>query len=651
MGYYKTNRDFHEARWDEPIIMKLGNPGERGILVPKADEKVTKATGTVKTLLPKNLIRKKAPKLPEMSQMQVLRHYMRLSQETIGTDFNIDIGLGTCTMKYSPKIHEQLVRSEKLSEVHPYQDESTIQGILEIMYRDEQYIKAISGMDKVSLQPGGGTQAIFANVETIRAYHESRGEGEQRNEIITTILSHPGNPGAAATLGYKVITLYPDENGVPDIDALKAAVSEHTAALMITNPEDTGIYNEKIKEFVDIVHAVGGLCVYDQANLNGLFGITRARDAGFDMCHYNLHKSFSSPHGCQGPAAGAQCVCEKLAKFVAAPTVEFDGEKYYLDYNRPDSIGKLRKFYGVPAVLVRTYAYIRTLGPDGMKQIADLHKIAAMMVGSYTGGSVNMVAMSDAFGASGDMVSSSVVADNLLMALYFFVLIAIPTIKFFLKKFKHPYIDEVEARKASGESENQAASYWKAKPVALIDIAEALAIAFAIVAISTAIADFFAGLIPTSNFGLSLLNGLLGNKYLIMPTLTMLLATIKPEFMGNIGGAQEIGTFLIHIFFAVIGVPASIYLIVTQAPLLLVFCAIIVGMNMIVSFVFGKIFKFNLEEICIASNANIGGPTTAAALAIAKGWQAMVVPALLVGTLGYVIGNYYGIFIGTFLGR
>ena len=244
-----------------------------------------------------------------------------------------------------------------------------------------------------------------------------------------------------------------------------------------------------------------------------------------------------------------------------------------------------------------------------------------------------MVAMSDAFGASGDMVSSSVVADNLLMALYFFVLIAIPTIKFFLKKFKHPYIDEVEARKASGESENQAASYWKAKPVALIDIAEALAIAFA------------------SNFGLSLLNGLLGNKYLIMPTLTMLLATIKPEFMGNIGGAQEIGTFLIHIFFAVIGVPASIYLIVTQAPLLLVFCAIIVGMNMIVSFVFGKIFKFNLEEICIASNANIGGPTTAAALAIAKGWQAMVVPALLVGTLGYVIGNYYGIFIGTFLGR
>ena len=372
MGYYKTDRDFHEARWDEPIIMELGNPGERGVMVPKADKRVVEATGSAEELLPKGLKRKKPPKLPEMSQMQVLRHYMRLSQETIGTDINIDIGLGTCTMKYSPKIHEQFIRSDKLKELHPYQDESTVQGILEIIYQLEQYLKAISGMSKVSLQPSGGTQAIFANVETIRAYHEARGEGEKRNEIITTILSHPGNPGAAATLGYKVITLYPDENGIPDIEALKAAVSEHTAALMITNPEDTGIYNEKIRQFVDIVHEAGGLCVYDQANLNGLFGITRARDAGFDMCHYNLHKSFSSPHGCQGPGAGAQCVSEELAKYVAAPTVEFDGEKYYLDDNRPDSIGKLRKYYGVPAVLVRAYAYIRSLGPDGIKQIAEL---------------------------------------------------------------------------------------------------------------------------------------------------------------------------------------------------------------------------------------------------------------------------------------
>jgi len=283
--------------------------------------------------------------------------------------------------------------------------------------------------------------------------------------------------------------------------------------------------------------------------------------------------------------------------------------------------------------------------------IPQLEKIAPMMVGTYTGGSVNLVAMTDAFGATGDMSSAAVVADNLLMALYFFVLIAIPTLKFFLKNFNHPYIDEIEARKAEGDTENQAASYWKAKPVALLDIAQALAVSFAIVAVSTAIADFFSSVIPTSNFGFALLNGLIGNKYLIMTTITMLVATFMPNFLGEIAGAQEIGTFMIHIFFTVIGVPASIYLIVTQAPLLLVFCAIIVLTNMVFSFVFGKLLKFKLEEICIASNANIGGPTTAAALAIAKGWQAMVVPALLVGTLGYVIGNYYGIFVGTFLAR
>lgn len=151
MGYYKTDRDFHEARWDEPIIMELGNPGERGVMVPKADKRVVESTGSVEELLPKGLKRKKPPKLPEMSQMQVLRHYMRLSQETIGTDINIDIGLGTCTMKYSPKIHEQFIRSDKLKELHPYQDESTVQGILEIIYQLEQYLKAISGMSKVSL--------------------------------------------------------------------------------------------------------------------------------------------------------------------------------------------------------------------------------------------------------------------------------------------------------------------------------------------------------------------------------------------------------------------------------------------------------------------------------------------------------------------
>ena len=222
------------------------------------------------------------------------------------------------------------------------------------------------------LQLGGGSQAIYANVAVIRAWHESRGEGTQRDEIITTILSHPANPGAAATLGYKVITLTPGPDGTPDFEALRSAVSPRTAGLLITNPEDTGIYNERITEFVDLVHRAGGLCAYDQANANGTFGIARAREAGFDLCHFNLHKSFGSPHGCQGPAAGAQGAVKKLEPFLPLPRVAFDGEKYHLVGDAPLSVGYLRKFLGVPAVVLRVYAYIRSLGPDGLKQASEL---------------------------------------------------------------------------------------------------------------------------------------------------------------------------------------------------------------------------------------------------------------------------------------
>ena len=363
---------FHEARWNEPIIMELGAPGERGILVPKTEAKVAAAAGPAASLIPEALKRKSAPRLPEISQMQLLRHYLRLSQETVGADLNADIGLGTCTMKYNPKIHEQFVRSPQFAELHPCQDEDTLQGILKIIYDTGEYLKAISGMDAFCLTPAGGSQAIYANVAVIRAWHESRGEGTQRDEIITTILSHPANPGAAATLGYKVITLTPGPDGTPDFEALRSAVSPRTAGLLITNPEDTGIYNERITEFVDLVHRAGGLCAYDQANANGTFGIARAREAGFDLCHFNLHKSFGSPHGCQGPAAGAQGAVKKLEPFLPLPRVAFDGEKYHLVGDAPLSVGYLRKFLGVPAVVLRVYAYIRSLGPDGLKQASEL---------------------------------------------------------------------------------------------------------------------------------------------------------------------------------------------------------------------------------------------------------------------------------------
>lgn len=281
--------------------------------------------------------------------------------------------------------------------------------------------------------------------------------------------------------------------------------------------------------------------------------------------------------------------------------------------------------------------------------IPDLYKMAAMMTGSYIGGGVNFAAMAQSFGTDSEWVSALVVADNLLMALYFFVLLAIPSIGFFRRKFIHPYIDEVEGRIDTKEGENLAKQYWGRKEISLRDIAFGVALSFVIVWISTEISNFLGSVIPTGNFILDLLNGFLGNKYLLITTFTVLLATFAPNFMSNIHGAQEIGTFLIYIFLVVIGVPASIELIVTRAPLLLLFTGIIVAINMIVSLILGKIFKFSIEEILVASNANIGGPTTAAAMAIAKGWNKLIGPSILAGILGYVIGNYLGIFMGNLL--
>lgn len=365
-------RRFHQARWDEKLIFELGTPGERGVLPPLPEAAVTAAVGSPADHLPAVLRRSTAPALPELGQQQVLRHYLRLSQENLGADLNVDVGQGTCTMKYSPKINDTFVRDRRIASLHPAQDESTVQGVLELAHRLEQMLKEISGMDRVSLQPGAGSAAIWTNVSVIRAHHAARGELEQRDEIITTAFSHPSNAACAKTAGFKVITLHPDADGYPDIEALRAAVGPRTAALLITNPEDTGIYNPRIAEFVELVHRAGGLCAYDQANANGILGVTRAREAGFDLCHFNLHKTFSTPHACGGPAAGACGVTAELAPYLPRPTVEFDGERYRLDGGGPQSIGKIRPYLGVVANLVRAYAWIMSLGAEGLREVAEI---------------------------------------------------------------------------------------------------------------------------------------------------------------------------------------------------------------------------------------------------------------------------------------
>ncbi len=365
-------RNFHQAKWDEPIIFELSNKGERGILFPEIEEEIEAEVGDGLSKLPKNMIRKQPPQLPELSQMQVLKHYLRMSQQTLGADLNVDIGQGTCTMKYSPKINEKLASSPKLTELHPAQDESTVQGILEIIYKLDLFLREISGLDKFTFQPGGGGQAIFTMVSIIEAFHAANNEAEQRDEIISTMFSHPSDAAAPTVKGYKVINIYPNEDGLPDVEALKKAVSERTAGLLITNPEDTGIYNPKIKEFTEIVHKAGGICGYDQANANGIIGITRAKEAGFDMCFFNLHKTFSSPHGCGGPATGALGVTKEFIEYLPVPLVEFQKEKYYFNYDLPKSIGKVRAFYGVIPAIVKAYSWIMSLGSEGLKEVAHI---------------------------------------------------------------------------------------------------------------------------------------------------------------------------------------------------------------------------------------------------------------------------------------
>ncbi len=365
-------RNYHAQVWDEPLLMDKSVEGQRGILVPEVEKEVQAAVGDAKERIPSNMRRAAPPDLPEMAQPQVLRHFTRLSQMTMGNDVSNDIGVGTCTMKYSPKVNEALCGLPEMAELHPYQDESTVQGILEIMYRTRDFLREISGMDEICFQPTSGGQAVYAASSMIRAFHRARGEGEQRDQVITTIFSHPVDAACPATVGYEVVTLMPDKDGYPDIEALKASLSDRTAALMITNPEDIGLYNPRIEEFVTLAHEAGALCFTDQANANGVLGKARAADAGFDMCHFNLHKTFSSPHGGMGPGCGALAVQETLARFLPVPVLKKEGRRYTLDYDRPDSIGKVRDFYGNAQVVLRVYAWIMSLGAEGLKEVAEV---------------------------------------------------------------------------------------------------------------------------------------------------------------------------------------------------------------------------------------------------------------------------------------
>jgi glycine dehydrogenase subunit 2 len=274
-------------------------------------------------------------------------------------------------MKYNPKLNEEVARLPGFARIHPYQPESSIQGALELLYTLQRDLAAITGMDRVTLQPAAGAHGEFTGLMLIRAYHESR--GETRTKVIVPDTSHGTNPASATAAGYETLTIPSDARGLVDLEALRAAVGPDTAALMLTNPNTLGLFEERIEEIARIVHDAGGLLYYDGANSNAILGIARPGDMGFDVVHLNLHKTMSTPHGGGGPGAGPVGVKERLAPFLPTPTVERrDDGTYFLDGDRPASIGRVKLYYGNFGILVRAYAYIRSYGPDGLRRVSEL---------------------------------------------------------------------------------------------------------------------------------------------------------------------------------------------------------------------------------------------------------------------------------------
>ena len=358
---------YRQARWAregclEPLVFELSRAGRRGASLPP------KAPARVK--IPEKLIRRSL-ELPELSEPEVVRHYTRLSQMNYGVDL-VFYPIGSCTMKYNPKICDELADAEGAACIHPYQAEETVQGALELMYKLEHYLAEIAGVSRVCLQPSAGAHGELLGMLLVRAYHRSR--GETRTQVIVPDSAHGTNFASAAMAGFNVAVIPSNNRGRVDLEALRNAVSEKTAALMLTNPNTLGLFEDEISEIGGIVHEVGGLLYYDGANMNGILGKARPGDMGFDIVHFNLHKTFSTPHGGGGgPGAGPVGVVRKLEDFLPVPVVEYDRrrKRYYLDYDRPNSIGKIRSFYGNFGVLVKAYTYILMMGASGLKEVAE----------------------------------------------------------------------------------------------------------------------------------------------------------------------------------------------------------------------------------------------------------------------------------------
>lgn len=350
---------------DQPLIFEQGRPGRVGFSLPDLDVPEV----DLSQLLPEGYIREEEPELPEVSELDIIRHYTALSKRNHGLDSGF-YPLGSCTMKYNPKINENVARFNGFAHIHPLQDESSVQGAMELLYDLQQHLIEITGMDEVTLQPAAGAHGEWTGLMLIRAYHEANGDFN-RTKVIVPDSAHGTNPASASVAGLETVTVKSNEHGLVDLEDLKRVVGEDTAALMLTNPNTLGLFEENILEMAEIVHGAGGKLYYDGANLNAVLSKARPGDMGFDVVHLNLHKTFTGPHGGGGPGSGPVGVKVDLISFLPKPVITKRGEEYVFDYDRPQSIGRVKPYYGNFGINVRAYTYIRSMGPDGLKAVTE----------------------------------------------------------------------------------------------------------------------------------------------------------------------------------------------------------------------------------------------------------------------------------------
>ena len=351
--------------YERSLIFEISKPGRVAYSLPACDVPET----DIEKLIPSVYLRKAEADLPEVSEVEAVRHFVGLSKLNYGVDTGF-YPLGSCTMKYNPKINEDAASLKGFVSVHPYQPYETIQGCLEVLYKTSEMLAEITGMSKFSLQPAAGAHGELTGLMIIKAFHKYNGN-VNRKKILVPDSSHGTNPASAALAGFNVVQIKSNKDGNVDIDDLKLHVSDDVAGLMLTNPNTLGLFENQIKEIADIIHEAGGLLYYDGANMNAILGITCPKNMGFDIVHLNLHKTFATPHGGGGPGSGPIGVTDELAPFLPYPLVEYGDGKYYFDFDRPLSIGKIKSFYGNFQVVVKAYSYILSMSGRGLKRAAE----------------------------------------------------------------------------------------------------------------------------------------------------------------------------------------------------------------------------------------------------------------------------------------